>query len=48
MIKGGGEFVESRDAFSSGGDEVVDCDVQDERSLMQAILRFASFHLNGV
>jgi hypothetical protein len=48
VIKGGGEFVETRYTFSVSGNQVVDGDVQDERSLMQTVLRCACFHLSGV
>jgi hypothetical protein len=48
MIKGGREFVEARNAFPAGGNEVVDRDVQDKRCVMQTVLRYVSFHLNGV
>jgi hypothetical protein len=48
MIEGGSEFVKTRNAFPPGGYQVVDGDVQDERSVMQTVLRSASFHLNGV
>jgi hypothetical protein len=48
MIEGCRKFVEARNAFPAGRDEVVNRDVQDERSVMQTVLRYASFHLNGV
>jgi hypothetical protein len=47
VIEGGGELVESWDALSMGGNQVVDGDVKDVRSLMQTVLRFACFHLSG-
>jgi len=48
VIKGGGEFVETRHTLSVSGYQVVNGEVQDERSLMQTVLRSASFHLSGV
>jgi hypothetical protein len=47
VIEGGGEFIEARDAFSAGRNQVVNGDVKDEGSLAQKVLRYASFHLSG-
>jgi hypothetical protein len=48
VVKGGREFVETRYTFSVSGNQVVDGDVQDERSLMQTVLRCACLHLSEV
>jgi hypothetical protein len=47
VIQGSREFVESGEHLPSSGNQVIDADVQDEGSLVQTVLRFSRFHLNG-
>ncbi len=47
MIERGCEFIEARDDVSMDWNQVVYRNVQNVRSLMQAVLRNAWFHLSG-